>query len=271
MKKIYNYLIKYKLYKLISFLYSAYSLKLNKKFTKIFYDEVWIHKQDNEYFADRRINLRIDFRKEFNTFKNEWLYIYQPQKGDIIVDIGAGIGTEVYHFSKFIGENGKIFAIEAHPETFKCLEKLIEYNNLYNVLAINSAITDRECEVVIDDPVNHISASILSKTGENFIEGLTLDKVVELNRIEKIDYLKMNIEGAERLAIKGMRESLKITKHICISCHDFKSDRGDSDIMRTKKIIIDFLENNNFKVNLRNDTFKPWINDQVNAYNKNRY
>ena len=49
------------------------------------------------------------------------------------------------------------------------------------------------------------------------MEGIALDDFVAQRGILHVDYIKRNIEGAERLAILGMDEVARITDHICIS------------------------------------------------------
>ena len=72
----------------------------------------------------------------------------------------------------------------------------------------------------------------------------------------------MNIEGAERLAIRGMRETLRETELLCISCHDFLAKRTGDESLRTKNEVKHFLQENGIKVLERADG-KPYIRDQV--------
>jgi hypothetical protein len=69
------------------------------------------------------------------------------------------------------------------------------------------------------------------------VPALDLDTFVEDNRIQSIDLLKMNIEGAEELAILGMSKSAHRIKNIAIACHDFRGD-----LPGTKRPVIDFLQ-----------------------------
>ena len=50
-----------------------------------------------------------------------WFHVYQPQPGDVIVDIGAGRGEDVFAFSKAVGRTGHVWAIEAHPTSYTML------------------------------------------------------------------------------------------------------------------------------------------------------
>ena len=78
----------------------------------------------------------------------------------------------------------------------------------------------------------------------------TLDSVQSL-KLKQVDFVKMNIEGAERLALPGMGAMLQKTKNICISCHDFLADEGGPSEFRTKANVIAFLKQNGFAITLR--------------------
>jgi hypothetical protein len=89
-----------------------------------------------------------------------------------------------------------------------------------------------------------------------------LDDVVRELEIEEIDLLKMNIEGAERLALRGMTETLPKIRHLCISCHDFMADRGGPDEMRTRAFVMEFLEARGFVLTTR-DHAADWVRSYV--------
>ena len=76
----------------------------------------------------------------------------------------------------------------------------------------------------------------------------TLDQICsELLDISHIDFLKMNIEGAERYALVGMESIIASTKAICIACHDFLADRGLGEHYRTKQFVEEFLVDHGFR------------------------
>ena len=58
-----------------------------------------------------------------------FLWGYKPRNGDVVMDIGAGVGEEVLMFSREVGELGKVICVQGHPRTYSCLEKLIKYNS----------------------------------------------------------------------------------------------------------------------------------------------
>src|SRR5439155_22687982 len=63
--------------------------------------------------------------------------------GDVVVDVGCGVGQEVMPLARVIGPSGRLVAIEAHPDTFRLLQRNVARNHLDNVIAVNSAVTDQ--------------------------------------------------------------------------------------------------------------------------------
>jgi FkbM family methyltransferase len=195
-------------------------------------------------------------------------FAYLPKFGDTVVDIGAGVGEETIIFSSLVGPAGKVFAVEAHPKTHKALQYLVRANKLSNVISSNLALSDKAGAVNIEDSDNSLGNSILqvSKTNTFTIQAETFDDFVERNNIQSIDFLKMNVEGAEQLIVKGMVKSLNRIKHLAISCHDFRFRQGESEFFKTKQIVIDFLASNHFKISTQNSTVSM-VDDYVYGIN----
>jgi FkbM family methyltransferase len=148
---------------------------------------------------------------------------YTPRLGDTVLDIGAGCGEEAVTFSRLVGPTGRVISVEAHPDTYRRLVLTCKFNNLNNVTPVHLAVTDAETTVTIDDGTidgGSISARI-SGAGKKRVPAITIDKIIRDSDCSRVDLLKMNIEGAEQLAIRGIAESVEKVRHVVISCHDF--------------------------------------------------
>jgi len=82
-----------------------------------------------------------------------------------------------------------------------------------------------------------------------------------------VDLLKMNIEGAERLAIEGLAGVIEKTRYVCICCHDFLAAQGASEEMRTKSTIVEFLRSKGFETFARELDSRPDVRDCVYGSN----
>lgn len=148
---------------------------------------------------------------------------YTPRQGDTILDIGAGCGEETLTFSRLVGPLGRVISVEAHPDTYMRLRLTCKYNELNNVTPVQVAVADAETTVTIDDgtPQGGSITATIGRTGKTQVPAVTIDKIVAAYECSRVDLLKMNIEGAEQLAIKGMAQSVARVRHVVISCHDF--------------------------------------------------
>jgi FkbM family methyltransferase len=223
------------------------------KFCKVSYEGEWVQRFPSCTLVEPRLTLRTP--KEIEQYISTYfLYKYIPGPGDTVVDVGAGAGWETLFFSRRVGPTGRVISIEAHPGTFRCLSKMCQKNGLENVTLIQAAVGDQEREVQISD-TEHTANTIVSVGSGIRVPGTTLDKIFRSHGLSRVDFLTMNIEGAERLAIGGMREMVQKTRNVCIGCHDFLADEGGPEEMRTKAEVIGFLKQNGFAIFINESEF----------------
>lgn len=237
--------------------------------SRIFYDGAWVHQNHNRTIVDTRINWNLNEDQTIAETYDYCLRYYRPKPGDVIVDVGAGVGRDTFIFSSEVGESGEVVSVEAHPTTFMCLSKMCKYNDLKNVTTLNLAVTDKESRVLIEDSKDNPVDNRLINDKEKGIpvKSKTLDQITKELGITHIDFLKMNIEGAEGLAINGMDDTIKRTRQVCIACHDFLAEPYNDMEMNTKKDVIDFLKKNGFKVFTREDDPIAWLSYCVYGIN----
>ena len=190
---------------------------------------------------------------------------YHPKAGDVMLDIGAGVGTEIKAFSDWVGPQGLVYAVEADPSAFSRLEKLIDLLQLQNVTALHLAIGATEglarlTQDGADGLVNRVVADAESSTVA--IPMASLDTLISDLGLEQIDYLKMNIEGAERQALIGFQERSATVKNWCISCHDFLDIPGTE----TMEFVVDWLQQRGMSTSRHPDVpDSPWVKFYVYA------
>jgi Methyltransferase FkbM domain len=85
-------------------------------------------------------------------------------------------------------------------------------------------------------------------------------------RIQHVDLLKMNIEGAEVDALAGMASHRYTVRNVAISCHDFLAERGGSQKFRTRSKVVALLEQSGFHLlPSLDDAPEDWARDYVYA------
>lgn len=232
----------------------------------VIYDSVWVHRFPDGVVCDLRIRQNVPQPARFRRVTQDiFLYEFQPGPGDVVVDVGAGIGAETFTIAPLVGSTGHVYAIEAHPRTFRCLETMVRLNRFPNVTVDAMAIAENEGEVRIEDEADgHISNAVVTGSeGSLTVPATTLDHYVQRRRIDRIDLLKMNIEGAEVGALRSGPNALKMTRHVVVSCHDFKADRTGEPFFRTKEAVRGMLREAGFETLERTDESRPWVRDTV--------
>jgi len=146
---------------------------------------------------------------------------YTPVEGDVIVDLGAGIGSELDLMCRAVGDEGAVYAIEADPVTFACLSRRAALNGLENAVPVHVAVSDAVGEVAISSEGHHLEHHVVDAGPGARVPATTLDAFVASRGVTHIDLLKVNIEGSEEAALRGAGESLELVRHIAVSCHDF--------------------------------------------------
>lgn len=149
-----------------------------------------------------------------------------------IIDCGAHIGLATIYFKKKF-PFAKITAIEANPQTFKCLRKNIDTNHIKDVEMIWGALSKRSGILSLYiDPDNTLpwgwGDSIIKDIWRDRSSGKT-KKVIQVPAIHlseiitnEIDLIKMDIEGAECEVIDEIEEKLDSVNSIIIEIHTTK-------------------------------------------------
>jgi FkbM family methyltransferase len=190
---------------------------------------------------------------------------YTVGPGDVILDIGAGVGTETLPFSNMVGHTGKVVAVEAHPATFASLERMCRMNGVSNVELVHAAVMDSERPVTISDvPAELSHENRICRDGIQ-VPAVTLTGLVSKLKLDHIDFLKMNIEGAEVAALRGARDMLHTVSNAAIGCHDFLADETGDESYRTKDVVHALLVEAGFKVIPRGPDPRPWAADYLFA------
>lgn len=156
-----------------------------------------------------------------------WCFKKILKKNYTVIDAGANIGLTSIFASKLVGNNGKVYAFEPMPETYKILCFNIHLNKLKNILAINLGLSDFEGEAEIYDNL-HINRGAASLYTDRLDKGTTvkittIDKFLAKYEFSEIDFIKIDIEGSELSMLKGCKDLLNRGKNPMI-CVEFSRD-----------------------------------------------
>lgn len=149
------------------------------------------------------------------------------KNGDVVVDLGANIGYFSLLASRLTGSQGKVFSFEPEPKNYNYLKKNIELNNYNHAQPFQKAVSDKNgttklfiCDydtghhtINKQDGIQAYSRGRIVKERSIDIETVALDNFLK-ERTNRVDVIKMDVEGAEMLALSGMDRVLKDNKDI---------------------------------------------------------
>jgi FkbM family methyltransferase len=152
----------------------------------------------------------FDIVNESESFILAWL---KPKKGEVFLDVGAHIGKYTLKMAREVGETGLVIAVEPNPDNYQMLQKGIALNNVQNVIALNMAAWNAESmlKLFIGHLAGHHSAKIDWKLGWCEVKARPMDNVIEECGINKVDWIKIDVEGAEWEVLLGLEKT--ISKH----------------------------------------------------------
>lgn len=127
------------------------------------------------------------------------------RESDVVIDAGAYPGEFTIYAAK---KAEKVLALEPDPENAEKLRQNLDLNNVKNVDVLEKGLWDEDGQVSF---LERQEGSTIKEGGSTEISTTTLDAIQE-KRGEEIDFIKMDIEGAEIEALEGGREVMKETE-----------------------------------------------------------
>ena len=151
------------------------------------------------------------------------------QPGWTAIDVGANIGYYTLLMANRVGPHGKVIAFEPLAENFRILQENIKLNGHANVMAENLALMSRTERIELRSAtpgaitwVASVKVDQNSAVESQSVEAVTLDEYVQKKGIAKVDFLKIDVEGAEASVLDGAMSVL--SKHrpiLLIELHGF--------------------------------------------------
>lgn len=143
---------------------------------------------------------------------NEFSWLDRVLKpGMTFLDVGANLGLYTIFAARRVAETGRVIAIEPSSREMERLRKHVEQNLLSNVSLLPVALSDCSAEaVLLVAAASHAGHNTLGSFGYNTqlehrekVRAVRLDDLMESAKLERVDVIKMDIEGAELAALRG--------------------------------------------------------------------
>ena len=134
------------------------------------------------------------------------------RKGMVVVDMGAYAGYYTLVAADLVGEEGKVYAFEPNPENYALLLKNLEVNRCQNVIPVQKAVADTNGKTRLflaqENKGDHRLFDSNDKRESITVDVTSLDAFFK-ERDYRVDVIKMDIQGSEMAALKGMTKILE--------------------------------------------------------------
>lgn len=182
------------------------------------------------------------FMGDYQPPLTNFLHRYTP-KGAYCLDVGANIGYYTLLFSRWAGETGRVVAFEANPHLVPRIQRNIELNHYTNVEVICKAVHDVLTQVAFyisaHPGTSSIYAQNVADTLETIhVETITVDSFMAERSWERLDIIKMDIEGNDCFAIHGALETIKRFRPVIV----FEYWPSSADTIERTKALFDSLD-----------------------------
>ena len=157
-------------------------------------------------------------RSVLNTFLTEQ-YAYRrdgkriaPEPGDVVIDGGGCFGETALWFADRIGGDGHVHSFEFTAASLAIFEKNLALNGHLapRIDIVRRALWNRSDEALRFETGGGPGTSVVDNQGSEQVRTLTIDDYAKQQRLDRIDFIKLDIEGAELEALKGAEETLRI-------------------------------------------------------------
>jgi len=172
---------------------------------------------------------------------------YELKRGDVVVDVGAHIGCFTVKASRTVGASGLVVSVEPEPENYRMLLTNISLNSLGNVTPLRVALADRRGVARLFKSDDYIGHSIVAQPTGDFVPVpvTTLDELLRELNVGKVDFIKIDAEGAEALILKGaMKTIIEHRPALAIATYHYTGETAE---------VANILKRLNFKVAILED------------------
>ena len=137
------------------------------------------------------------------------------KNGDDVLDCGANQGVFSLVFA-VLNKRGRTLVIEPIKYYNKIINRNLKFNKCGNYKIINKVIADKNKHYYLDVSHQNVSASIIKNFGQKKlkVKGTTIDTISKREKLKKLSFIKLDLEGAEYLALKGAKKTIERFKPV---------------------------------------------------------
>jgi FkbM family methyltransferase len=165
------------------------------------------------FYMHPKDNYLTQFVLFYGTYEPEQTRLFRSKcrAGGTVIDVGANVGWYTVIGSKLVGKNGRVIAFEPEPENFAILKQNVIANGCDNVILEQKALSNVAGDITLylDEANKGKHSTVFDSKGKVIkVEALRLDDYLE-NRFKKVDFVKIDVEGAEPMVLEGMQRAIQ--------------------------------------------------------------
>lgn len=183
--------------------------RVDKDFSETFFG--YIYKGNTRDYIDRYVFCFGAYEYEELSFFKRYL-----NKQSVVLDIGANTGHHSLFFSRFAKE---VYAFEPYQKMFQIMEKRIRDNSISNITTCNFGLGESNQSLDFYAPIGQnkgVGSFVRNEVGESIgkLEIRKGDDVVLGLGVDKIDFIKIDVEGMEISVLKGLLDTIRTYKPV---------------------------------------------------------
>lgn len=183
-------------------------------------------------------------------YEKRVLFERRVRNSSVVYDIGAHVGFYTLLASQLVGPNGKVIAFEPVRRNLDYLKRHLDINHCANVVVIEAAVSDKNGIFPFSEGPDS-SMGHLSNESNLTVNTVSIDYLVMRREIPAPSYMKIDVEGAELLVLKGAKATLNNhNPEVLLATHSPKIHRDCCDFLKSldykvKPVVGDDLYNTN--------------------------
>lgn len=205
------------------------------------------HAEIRRQLSGRNISHELIYEYERNCLLSYWGTpyfedeIFKPEKDEVFIDAGAFCGETAEEFAAWCPSYKRIYSLEPDMVNFKKLSGNIKKKKLRDVVPINAGLWSENKTLYVTRGGDDGTGSRVKDTGTDEVKVVSLDHILAG---ERATYIKMDIEGSEKEALKGARNTIKKYKPKLAICLYHKPE----DIITLPQYILELAPEYKFKI-----------------------
>ena len=151
---------------------------------------------------------------------------FEAERDNVVLDVGASMGWFTIPATLKVGGTGMVIAVEPEPTNLAFLK--VNVSKLDNVLLVEKCVWNRKGKIKLFAGPTTLTHSVIRphfKSNYVWVQADTLDNIVSELGVDKVDFIKIDVEGAELEVLEGAERVLKNAKRVAVAAYHARGEK----------------------------------------------